>query len=48
MLIRRDNLLGLKALEYQFAGKVKCIFIDSPYNTGSDCFSPKRTQRTQR
>jgi adenine-specific DNA-methyltransferase len=35
MLIRGDNLLGLKALEQEFAGKVKCIFIDPPYNTGS-------------
>lgn len=34
-LIRGDNLLGLKALEQEFAGKVKCIFIDPPYNTGS-------------
>ncbi|MFZ2800742.1 MAG: site-specific DNA-methyltransferase [Syntrophorhabdus sp.] len=30
-----DNLLALKALEQEFAGKVKCIFIDPPYNTGS-------------
>ena len=35
MLIRRDNLFGLKALEQEFAGKVKCVFIDPPYNTGS-------------
>ena len=35
MLIRGDNLLGLKALEQEFAGKVKCVFIDPPYNTGS-------------
>jgi len=28
-------LLALKALEQQFTGKVKCIFIDPPYNTGS-------------
>src|SRR5690349_15224733 len=34
-LIRGDNLLALKALEQEFAGKVKCIFIDPPYNTGS-------------
>ena len=31
----RDNLLALKALEQEFAGKVKCVFIDPPYNTGS-------------
>jgi adenine-specific DNA-methyltransferase len=30
-----DNLLALKALEQDLAGKVKCIFIDPPYNTGS-------------
>jgi adenine-specific DNA-methyltransferase len=34
-LIHGDNLLALKALEQDFAGKVKCIFIDPPYNTGS-------------
>jgi adenine-specific DNA-methyltransferase len=34
-LIFGDNLLGLKALEAEFAGKVKCVFIDPPYNTGS-------------
>jgi adenine-specific DNA-methyltransferase len=34
-LIRGDNLLALKALEQEFTGKVKCIFIDPPYNTGS-------------
>ncbi len=30
-----DNLLALKALEQEFAGKIKCIYIDPPYNTGS-------------
>lgn len=34
-LIFGDNLLALKALESEFAGKIKCIFIDPPYNTGS-------------
>lgn len=34
-LIFGDNLLALKALEQEFAGKVKCVFIDPPYNTGS-------------
>lgn len=34
-LIFGDNLLALKALEQEYAGKVKCIFIDPPYNTGS-------------
>ena len=30
-----DNLLALKALEQEFTGKIKCIYIDPPYNTGS-------------
>ncbi len=34
-LIFGDNLLALKALEQEYAGKVKCIYIDPPYNTGS-------------
>lgn len=32
-LIFGDNLLALKALEQEFAGKIKCIYIDPPYNT---------------
>ncbi len=35
MLIHGDNLLALKALEQQYSGQVKCIYIDPPYNTGS-------------
>jgi len=35
MLIFGDNLLALKALEQDYAGCIKCIFIDPPYNTGS-------------
>ncbi len=35
MLIEGDNLLALKALEKEYTGKVKCIYIDPPYNTGS-------------
>ena len=34
-IIHGDNLLALKALEQEYAGKVKCVFIDPPYNTGS-------------
>lgn len=34
-LIFGDNLLALKALEQEFTGEVKCVFIDPPYNTGS-------------
>ena len=34
-VIKGDNLLALKALEREYAGKVKCIFIDPPYNTNN-------------
>ena len=34
-LISGDNLLALKALEQDCAGKIKCVYIDPPYNTGS-------------
>jgi adenine-specific DNA-methyltransferase len=33
-LIFGDNLLALAALEQEFSGKIKCVFIDPPYNTG--------------
>lgn len=35
LLIHGDNLLALKALDSDFRGKIKCVFIDPPYNTGS-------------
>ena len=35
MLIHGDNLLALKALENDFTGKIRCIYIDPPYNTGN-------------
>lgn len=35
MLINGDNLLALKALEQNYTGKIKCIYIDPPYNTGN-------------
>ena len=35
MLIQGDNLIALRALLPFYKGKVKCIFIDPPYNTGS-------------
>ena len=35
MLIHGDNLIALQALHQDFAGKIKCIYIDPPYNTGS-------------
>lgn len=34
-LIFGDNLLALKALEQEFTGKVKCVYIDPPFNTGA-------------
>lgn len=34
-LIYGDNLLALKALEQEYTGRIKCIYIDPPYNTGS-------------
>lgn len=35
LLLRADNLLGLKALEATHNGKIRCIYLDPPYNTGS-------------
>lgn len=34
ILIHGDNLLALKALEPMYAGQIKCIYIDPPFNTG--------------
>jgi len=34
-LIFGDNLLALKAIEQEFAGKIRCIYVDPPYNTGA-------------
>lgn len=34
-LIFGDNLLALKALEQEFAGQIRCVYIDPPYNTGT-------------
>ena len=35
MLIHGDNLIALQSLQRDFAGKIQCIYIDPPYNTGS-------------
>ena len=35
ILVHGDNLLALKALERDYAGKIKCVYIDPPYNTGN-------------
>ncbi|MFC2735939.1 hypothetical protein [Parascardovia denticolens] len=34
MLIHGDNLIALQALQQDYAGKIKCIYIDPPFNTG--------------
>lgn len=36
LLIEGDNLIALKAILPHFAGKIKCIYIDPPYNTGNE------------
>ena len=36
LLVQGDNLLVLKALLPHYAGQVKCIYIDPPYNTGNE------------
>ena len=36
MIIHGDNLLALKALLPRYQGKVKCIYVDPPYNTGNE------------
>jgi len=38
LIIKGNNLLALHSLKSEFAGKVKLIYIDPPYNTGSDSF----------
>ncbi|RTZ01672.1 site-specific DNA-methyltransferase [Flavobacterium sp. RSP49] len=38
LVIKGNNLLALHSLKEEFAGKVKLIYIDPPYNTGSDGF----------
>src|SRR5690625_2361573 len=39
LIIHGDNLHALKALLPMYAGKVDCIFIDPPYNTGNEGWS---------
>lgn len=34
MLIHGDNLIALQALQQEYTGKIKCIYIDPPFNTG--------------
>ncbi len=46
LIIEGDNLLALKALLPTHAGKVKCIYIDPPYNTGNEGWVYNQGQRT--
>lgn len=39
LIIKGNNLIALHSLKKRFAGKVKMIYIDPPYNTGSDSFN---------
>lgn len=43
LIIHGDNLHALKALLPKYAGKIKCIYIDPPYNTGNEgwCYNDK-------
>ena len=36
LIIHGDNLKALKALLPSYAGKIKCVYIDPPYNTGNE------------
>ena len=38
LIVKGNNLLALQSLKEEFAGKVKLVYIDPPYNTGSDDF----------
>ena len=46
LIIHGDNLHALKALMPRYAGKIKCIYIDPPYNTGNEGWIVQR-QREQ-
>ena len=39
LIIKGNNLIALSSLLKRYEGKVKCIYIDPPYNTGSDSFN---------
>ena len=48
MIIHGDNLEALKALLPRYEGKVKCIYIDPPYNTGNRAGYTTTTSTTPR
>nr|WP_307927969.1 site-specific DNA-methyltransferase [Mycoplasmopsis bovis] len=39
LIIKGNNLIALASLLKRYEGKVKCIYIDPPYNTGNDSFN---------
>lgn len=39
LIIKGNNLIALHSIKARYAGKVKCIYIDPPYNTGNDSFN---------
>lgn len=39
LIIKGNNLIALSSLLKRYEGKVKCIYIDPPYNTGNDSFN---------
>ena len=39
LIIKGNNLIALHSLKKRYAGKIKCIYIDPPYNTGNDGFN---------
>lgn len=39
LIIKGNNLIALHSIAKQYAGKVKLIYLDPPYNTGSDSFA---------
>jgi adenine specific DNA methylase Mod len=43
LIVQGDNLMALKALLPRYAGQVKCIYIDPPYNTGNEGWAYKTT-----
>ena len=47
MVIHGDNLAALKALLPQYEGRVKCIYIDPPYNTGNEGWVYNRIKRVR-
>ncbi|MBR5243645.1 MAG: hypothetical protein IKW13_05365, partial [Thermoguttaceae bacterium] len=47
MIVRGDNLEALKALLPRYEGRVKCVYIDPPYNTGNENWVTTITSTTR-